>query len=296
MKSSINGPLSGSVPVILVVEKYIKLLRTLSYTSPPKSLLQLYTFSTGFTRPVDSSVVNSDRESTKFVIDKFYRSRLRGNTIALIEVLSDYIKASLNMLDHIPQGRQSLDLDMTKSIKYYYNLSRHAAKEIRILQSNVKRGIGISRADLNRFMQRVSYEAAMTFSQIGSVSPNPRCDNDILTLLDTLTPKFIDVASASPKQYSVYADLLKMYCDITRLYYGAVNISDRTPQHEMNGPAPLDTEEGNGPLRISNAVVACLPAPSIDMLRSFHDPEAQVVSPEALDYVSYLENSYIRRS
>lgn len=296
MKSSINGPLSGSVPVILVVEKYIKLLRTLSYTRPPESLLELYHFSTGFTRPVGIDLPSDDPESSKIIIEKFYRSRLRGNTIALIEVLSDYIKASLNTLDHIPQGRQSLDLDVTKSIKYYYNLSRHAAKEIRLLYAKVNRKQDLTREDLNRLMQRISYEAAMTFSQIGMISPNPRCDDDVLTLLNELTPFLIDVASSSPKWHSVYADLLKMYADITRLYYGAVNVTDRTPQHEMNGPTPLDTEDGSGPLRVSNSVVACLPAPSIDMLRSFHDPNAQVVSAEALDYVSYLENSYIRRS
>lgn len=290
MRYSINGPLPGSLPVVLVVEKYIKLLRTIDFIKPSKSLFKLFEYSTGFSKPVcyGENLSFSDMK-------EFYKFRIKGNTQAYIRTLCEYINARLNMLNDIPQGRQTLDLDVSKSVKYYYNLSKHSVEEILNLHNKITYRGGLDERDFFKLTSRIKLESMMTFNQMGMISPNPRCDEAVKTLLTSVIPELLRLSSKLPKQSANYAELLEMCSNIARLYYGAVNTRDRDPQMSDNTPVSYLLTKGDYPLHIGNDVVACLPAPTIDMLRSFDDDTAQIISAEATDYVSFLENSYLRR-
>ena len=291
MRFSINGPFPGSVPVIISVEKYVELLKVLSGKDPASTLTKLYEFGNGFSTDI---ALNELKLSFKD-LSTYYQFRLKGNTVAYVKVLAEYIAARLKMLDNIPQGRQSLDIDTTKAIKHYYNLSRHSAKAINDMVAKWKRYKVIDKQDFSRLESRIALEAMNNFSQVGLVAPNPRCDEAIKNLISVLTPLFLDLAAKEQHPSRMYASILTLYTNIARLYFGAVNIRDRDSDMLGSSPSILEYGDTGTPLRISNDVVACLPAPTISILQGFHDPEANVISNEAYNYVSALENSYIRR-
>lgn len=291
MRFSINEPLCGSVPVVITVEKYIDLLRTLTYREPVSALRNLYKFGNGFSVDDEGSSFNLSFKD----LNAYYQFRLKGNTVAYVRVLSEYLLARLKMLDNIPQGRNSMELDTTKSLKYFYNLSRHSANVIRELTTKWRRYKTLEKRDFTRLESRVTLEAMSNFSLLGNIAPNPRCDEALKDLISVLTPVFLDIASKEPHPHQLYASILSLYTNITRLYYGAVNIRDRDSDMLGSNPAILEYGDSGLPLRISNDIVACLPAPTISILQNFYEPQAQVISNEAYNYVSSLENSYMRR-
>lgn len=288
MKFTDNGPHCGSVPVVVSVEKYASLLSRLAHNEPLDQLSKLYQYSNG--------VLSLDMVDVPVnYLKTYFQVRLKGNTSAALMVLGEYIRARLKMLDDIPSGDRLKDENHILNRKFYYNLSRTSAKLIRGLYKRLDEGKFFTLQDLERLSARISIEAATVFARQGAIAPNPRCDTDVGYLLE-LDDSFISLASDTPYPNVMYAKILKLYSNVTRLYFGDIDISDREPDSIGIRPYATARVGESGPLRISNAIVAALPAPTIDLIQMFHDPNAQVISREAYEYVSSLENTFLRRA
>lgn len=293
MKSSINGPLSGSVPLTVTVEMYVLLLKRITRNKPSGALARLYSLNTGI--PFVSEDTNQPQIGEADLL-RYYQFRLRDNAATYVKVMCDYLLARLTMLDDIPQTRGSLDLNTEKAIRFYYNLSAHSAREILDLTARLRRGHELTYNEFEALCSRIDMEAISTFNQIGMISPNPRCDGAVKCLIQTIAPELIKFASKTQHPTQAYARILTTFAAVVRLYFGAVNTRDRDHDKIGNNIGPIVYEKTGEPLRISNDVVACLPSPDIHLLQGFHDPGAAVISPEAQQYVIAQANPYLRRT
>lgn len=290
MKFSYNGPLSGDVPVVNAVENYSSLLATLPMTPISASLERLMVMGAGvFYTPITDKTL-----FTPEMLKTYFHLRILGNVKAYVKVLSEYILTRLDMLNNIPQTRHSMEVDTTKVVKYYYNLSRHSAAIIEECYSRTLRG-HLNLEDVYNLTSHIELETISVYGQMGMVSPNPRCDDTVKRLLTVVTPNVLSLLNPAGNFIADCNRILRMYINITRLYYGAVNILDRRSAELGYIPNNIMNLDGE-PFRISDSVVACLPAPTTRLLQGFYDDKSSVISSKACDYIASLDNTFLRRS
>lgn len=287
MQININGPSAGRITLIAALESYSSIIKSLTWANPSQDIARVMHLIAGH----DSAPTENDLQMyTEEERALFFRNALITNVSGYVDIMIEYLRSRLKVLNNVPEGRMSIMINNQKATRYFYNLGRDTATAIvAFIRQYDTQPNAMTIYDIKRIETRIAAEALYTLGMDGVVAPNPRCDAVLRSLMDFHPVMMNTIAKETSQLPAALADYLDMYINIIRLYFGAVNSRDDEVDTRDVSPVP-----SHG-LCVSNVVVATLPAPCFGLLRNYNNPLSEAISQDAVNYIVSLNDYFMIR-
>lgn len=293
MRLLANGVMPHNNALLSVIGSYVELVTDLRITNVPSGIVRLYLMQTGgVARDVsryDAEDIMQAYQADASVrqIDKSYIDYLiRLNISSYIDLLSVSILNRLSFLSSRPLPRETSAINMERARKDHYWPSANSVRKLEMVRRAYRGGGPQSSINPNWLLdasssvhQDVSYVVGMG----GAASPNAVCAQVITDFVSLVSGMLLGYANTPYKE--VHLPLLMILHDIARLLYGSV---DQDEWESRTSMLPPDLVK----MRISNVTLACIPAPSIELIASFSEPDQTAVSTVGRQFLDKLTVLY----
>lgn len=293
MRLLANGVMPHNTALLSVIGAYIELVSNLRVNGTPSGIVRLYLMQTGgVTRDASRYDANDILEayqadaSVRQIDAPYIDSLIRLNISSYIELLSVSILNRISFLSDRPLPRETSAINMEHARKDHYWPSANSVRKLEMIKRAYMSGGPQTSINPNWLLdasssvhQDVSYVVGMG----GAATPNAICSQAIVDFVSLASGMMVGYSNTSYKE--VHLPLLRILHDIARLLYGSV---DQDEWESRTSMLPPDLVK----IRISDVTLACIPAPSIELVSSFSEPDQTAVSTVGRQFLDKLTVLY----
>lgn len=282
-----NGAEPVSIPLLDACGSYIHLLENLR-PKPYSGLRRLYlNMSAGLFAAGAGDLERWSSESLiKGVGEGFAQVAIKFNIENWIDVLGVVIRQRLKVIETLPPHEESSWVSLSRTRRSFYNPSPRVAKTLQTLQGFGQLAPVAQKNTIGPAAIEVMTEVNQVIGNAGTFSPNPRCDDIILSFLDAKSGILGHSYAAAIDYQQIHLPLLKIYLGLARLLLGAVSIGSSRARTTTLSEKILS-------IRISDTTLAALPVPNWQTLEFYAEPEeAGPLSMKGHQYIANLTTYY----
>lgn len=294
MRLLANGVMPVNNPLISLVGSYIELANTVTprVTSGIYTLYAIQSGACGFGGMDGQYVIRTAlQESTDSgaLTPDYVVSLMKLNITSYIQLMINVIQYRINELIQMKPTPATSAINTSRMRRGHYWPSGNTVRSLESLSLHLTTSHKLARQDfLSSLAIDVQTDLDYTVGMGGMASPNPPCPHAILGFIKNIRICLM-YGDMSPTFTSHHLPILKILHAIARLLCGSVDQVEWESRTSMLPPELVK-------LNLSDVTLACIPAPSIELVESFVEPDEAALSTRARQFLDKLTVFYTTNS